>query len=113
MAATLKEVETMLDATKFRAMMDEVIVFLSEWLERHLKIVYGNINWNAHIYSMLSPDQQKFATESGASSLDRLDLSALISVFISQCVCDNTNSSAILAKYCLSNSSISFVFDSN
>ena len=81
-AATLKEVETMLDATKFRAMMDEVIVFLSEWLERHLKIVYGNINWNAHIYSMLSPDQQKFATESGASSLDRLDLSALISVFV-------------------------------
>ena len=56
-AATLKEVETMLDATKFRAMMDEVIVFLSEWLERHLKIVYGYINWNAHIYSMFSPDQ--------------------------------------------------------
>ena len=82
MAATLKEVVTMLDATKFRAMMDEVIVFLSEWLERHLKIVYGNINWNAHIYSMLSPDQQKFVTESGANSLDRLDLSALISVFV-------------------------------
>lgn len=81
-AATLKEVVTMLDATKFRAMMDEVIVFLSEWLERHLKIVYGNINWNAHVYSVLSPDQQKFVTESGANSLDRLDLSALISVFV-------------------------------
>lgn len=82
MAATLKEVVTMLDVTKFRAMMDEVIVFLSEWLERHLKIVYGNMNWNAHVYSVLSPDQQKFVTESGANSLDRLDLSALISVFV-------------------------------
>ena len=86
---------TMLDAARFRIEMDKVILFLSEWLDNHLRGAYGIIDWGVHVFNVLSPEQQRVAIESGAHSLSQLDLSSLISVFVG-------NFSALRKRYQLS-----------
>ncbi|MBR4614252.1 MAG: class I SAM-dependent methyltransferase [Kiritimatiellae bacterium] len=63
--------------------MDKATIFLSNWLETHLAESNGRVlNWHKDVYVFLSPEQQKKADECGATNLEMLDFSSLLSVFI-------------------------------
>ncbi len=60
----------------------EVQVILAIWLQHSLKGIWKERLWEKGVLEMLSDEQRQKVNEKGAKSLDQIDFSALISVFL-------------------------------
>lgn len=74
--------EKCLSVNEVQALIDEIQVALGTWLKHYLPIVHPKDMWKYGVIQKLTELQYQTARADGARTLDDLDLTALLSVFI-------------------------------
>ena len=70
------------DAYQITRVLDGLLVFLADWMQKVLYKIHPVDWWNRGVMNVLLPEQREEALDNGAKGLDDLDFAALISVFI-------------------------------
>ena len=71
-----------LSVSEVQALIDEIQIALGTWLKHYLPIVHPKDMWKCGVIQKLTELQYQSARADGARTLDDLDLTALLSVFI-------------------------------
>lgn len=74
--------EKRLSVSEVQALIDDIQIALGTWLKHYLPIVHPKDMWKCGVIQKLTELQYQSARADGARTLDDLDLTALLSVFI-------------------------------